>query len=124
MKPREVVEKWIEAFNAADVERLAHLYSEDAINDQVVFDKPIKGRDAIKDMFKFEFKRAKMVCIKENLMESGEWVALEWSDPNGLRGCGFFRINNDQIELQRGYFDQLTFFNKQNLAVPKHYLDE
>ena len=48
----------------------------------------------------------------ENLFQDGEWVILEWRDPNGLRGCGFFRVRNDQIVFQRGYFDQLSFFSQ------------
>jgi len=45
-------------------------------------------------MFKFEFETAEMVCIPENIFEDGEWAILEWKDPLGLRGCGFFRIVN------------------------------
>jgi hypothetical protein len=33
-----------------------------------------------------------MQCTVENLFEDGEWAILEWSDPNGLRGCGFFQV--------------------------------
>ncbi len=35
MKPKEVLEKFVAAFNKADFEALADLYSEDAINHQV-----------------------------------------------------------------------------------------
>jgi len=123
MNPIDVVEKWVKAFNAADIDVLTQLYSEDAINDQVVFSEPVRGRDEIRSMFELEFKRAKMVCIKENILVSGDWIVLEWSDPIGLRGCGFFKIKNGLINLQRGYFDQLTFFKIQNLPIPNNYLD-
>ena len=33
-----------------------------------------------------------MECIVENLFEDGEWAILEWRDPAGLRGCGFFNV--------------------------------
>jgi ketosteroid isomerase-like protein len=36
--PAEVVQTWVEAFNAADVGALAALYAEDATNHQVVQD--------------------------------------------------------------------------------------
>jgi hypothetical protein len=36
-----------------------------------------------------------MVCIAENLFEMDDWAILEWCDPAGLRGCGFFQIQND-----------------------------
>jgi hypothetical protein len=63
-----------------------------------------------------------MTCIVENIFEEGEWAILEWRDPNGMRGCGFFQVRNDQITFQRGYFDQLSFFRLQGIAVPESYL--
>ncbi len=122
MTPKQVVQQWIVKFNEGDIEGLMALYSEDAVNHQVVTD-PLIGREAIRTLFKTEFQRAKMTCVEENLLESGNWVVLEWSDPLGLRGCGFFHINDEKIVFQRGYFDQLTFFRLQGLPVPENYLD-
>jgi hypothetical protein len=45
----------------------------------------------------------------ENIFEDGQWAILEWKDPLGLRGCGFFRIEEDKIAFQRGYWDRLSF---------------
>jgi limonene-1,2-epoxide hydrolase len=123
VKPIEVVREWIKRFNLADVEGIAVLYAADAVNHQVVME-PLHGRDKIKQMFASEFARANMVCIEENLLESGNWAILEWSDPLGLRGCGFFQIQDDLIVFQRGYFDQLTFFRLQGIPVPDRYLDK
>jgi len=122
MSPRQLVQWWVERFNAADIEGLACLYAEDAINHQVVM-APLQGRAAIREMFLTEFGRATMTCLVEKLFEDGEWAILEWKDPNGLRGCGFFHVQNDQIVFQRGYFDQLSFFRLQGIAVPPSYLD-
>ena len=83
---------------------------------------PLVGRDAIRDMFLVEFGRAGMTCIVESVYEDGEWAILEWSDPNGLRGCGFFHVQHDQIVFQRGYFDQLSFFRLQGLPIPDNDL--
>jgi limonene-1,2-epoxide hydrolase len=116
MRPKDIVLKWIEAFNNADVETIANLYDENAINHQVA-NEPIKGKQAIKDMFKREFRTAKMVCIAENLFEDGDWAILEWRDPLGLRGCGFFQIVNDKIVFQRGYWDKLSFLKQHNLPL-------
>jgi hypothetical protein len=69
-------------------------------------------------MFTEEFSRAEMVCIIENIFEDGEWAMLEWRDPNGLRGCGFFHVRNDKIIFQRGYWDKLSFLRLQGLPVP------
>jgi hypothetical protein len=121
MSPKQLVQEWIGRFNAADVDGLASLYAPDATNHQVVM-APLLGREAIRHMFGTEFDRAEMTCIPENLFEDGEWAILEWRDPNGLRGCGFFHVRNDQIVFQRGYFDQLSFFRLQGLAVPENYL--
>ena len=115
MQPKELVAAWVEAFNRADA--LAGLYAVDAINHQVV-DDPARGRAAIRDMFAAGFAAATMTCIVENLFQDGEWAILEWRDPLGLRGCGFFRVASDRIQFQRGYWDKLTFLRKQGLPTP------
>ncbi len=121
MTPKQTVLQWVEYFNAGDIERLTGLYAVDAVNHQVVME-PLNGRSAIKMMFEKEFSRATMVCIPETIYEAGEWAILEWRDPLGLRGCGFFHVVNGSIIFQRGYFDQLSFFRIQGLPVPKEYL--
>ncbi|MCK7594541.1 nuclear transport factor 2 family protein [Pseudomarimonas salicorniae] len=123
MSPKATVIEWIERFNRSDAESLAALYAPDAVNHQVVME-PLVGREAIRDMFRREFGRARMHCLKENLFEDGEWAILEWRDPLGLRGCGFFRVVDGLIVFQRGYFDQLSFFRQQGIAVPDSYLGD
>jgi uncharacterized protein (TIGR02246 family) len=76
MTPRQVVEAWVERFNAADVAGLAALYHEDAVNHQVV-QEPVRGRAAIRAMFEREFAAAAMTCIVEAIHEAGEVAALE-----------------------------------------------
>lgn len=90
MTPKELVRIFVERFNQADIDGLVSLYSPDALNDQVVFSEPLKGREAIRKMFELEFSRAKMVCIEEHIYECGDTAILQWRDPLGLRGCGFF----------------------------------
>jgi limonene-1,2-epoxide hydrolase len=121
VSPAEVVQEWVSRFNRADVDGLVALYSTGATNHQVVME-PLTGRDAIRQMFVTEFSRATMTCIVERILEDGEWAALEWRDPNGLRGCGFFQVRDGQIVFQRGYFDQLSFFRRQGLPAPQTYL--
>jgi len=117
MKPKAVVKTWVDAFNRADVEALIALYHEEAINHQVV-ESAVEGREAIREMFTTEFARAGMVCIVENIFEDGEWAILEWRDPKGLRGCGFFRVIEDRIAFQRGYWDKLSFLKLHGLSLP------
>lgn len=114
MEPREMVKGWVEAFNRADAEALAALYNEDAVNHQVP-EGPVEGREAIREMFAAEFQRAKMVCIVEQILQDGEWAVLEWRDPLGLRGCGFFHVVEDKIVFQRGYWDKLSFLKQHGL---------
>lgn len=116
MRPKEVLNQFIDAFNAADPEALAELYDDHAINHQVA-DEPVVGKEAIKEFFKKEFSQAKMVCIVENIFEDGQWAIMEWRDPLGLRGCGFFQIVNDKIVFQRGYWDKLSFLKQHKLTV-------
>ncbi|MES1222238.1 MAG: nuclear transport factor 2 family protein, partial [Bacteroidota bacterium] len=42
MLPKEVVQKWIDAFNKKDSDALAALYSEEAVNHQVM-NEPLVG---------------------------------------------------------------------------------
>ena len=116
-RPKTVVQAWVEAFNRGDADAVAGFYAEDAVNHQVTQD-PIEGRDAIREMFAREFATADMVCIIENLFEDGEWAMLEWRDPLGLRGCGFFHVVDGKIRFQRGYWDRLSFLRQHGLPLP------
>ena len=108
MRPKDLVRAWVEAFNRADVSALTALYEADATNHQVA-ETPVNGREAIRQMFERSFAAAEMHCIVENLFEDGEWAMLEWRDPKGLRGCGFFHVHDGKIIFQRGYWDKLSF---------------
>jgi hypothetical protein len=74
-----------------------------------VAEAPVEGAEAIRSFFEAAFAAAEMHCIVENLFEDGEWAILEWRDPKGLRGCGFFHVVNGRIVFQRGYWDKLSF---------------
>jgi limonene-1,2-epoxide hydrolase len=115
--PKEVVTAWVAAFNRKDVEALAGMYHPDAVNHQVA-EAPVAGREAIRAMFAAGFAAAEMVCIPENLFEDGEWAILEWRDPLGLRGCGFFQVTKGRIAFQRGYWDKLSFLRQHGLPLP------
>ena len=118
MSPREVLELWIARFNAADVDGIAELYADQAVNHQVALE-PVEGKAAIRQMFAREFAAAEMHCIPENIFQDGEWVILEWRDPQGLRGCGFFHVQNGKIVFQRGYWDKLSFLKLHGLSISR-----
>jgi limonene-1,2-epoxide hydrolase len=116
VSPRQLVELWVETFNRADADGLAALYHPDAVNHQVT-QNPVEGREAIRAMFAHDFQVATMVCIPEAFHEAGNVVALEWRDPLGLRGCGFFTIRDGLICFQRGYWDKLSFLKIHGLPI-------
>ena len=119
MTPRELITAWVETFNRGDANALAAFYAEDAINHQVAND-PVEGRAAIHAMFQREFALApEMHCIPETIFEDGTWAILEWRDPTGLRGCGFFHIQDSRIVFQRGYWDKLSFLRLNGLPLPR-----
>jgi ketosteroid isomerase-like protein len=117
MRPKDVVERWVDRFNAGDADGLAALYHEDAVNHQVP-ESPVEGRAAIHEMFRREFAAADMTCIPERVHEAGEVAILEWRDPLGLRGCGFFTVRDGRIAFQRGYWDKLSFLRLHGLPIP------
>jgi hypothetical protein len=90
----------------------AERHHADAVNHQVA-ESPVEGREAIRAMFAAGFATAEMVCIPENLFEDGEWAILEWRDPKGLRGSGFF---HGRITFQRSYWDKLSFLKLHGLS--------
>lgn len=116
MTPKDIVTKWVSLFNEGDASGLADMYAPDAVNHQVAND-PVEGKENIRRMFQNEFAKADMHCIVENIFEDGEWAILEWRDPLGLRGCGFFHVVGDKIQFQRGYWDKLSFMRLHNGEV-------
>lgn len=106
MRPKELVQAWVDA--------LASFYAADATNHQVA-ESPVTGREAIRQMFQRGFAATDMTCIVENIFEDGEWAILEWRDPKGLRGCGFFHVRDGKIIFQRGYWDKLSFLRTHGL---------
>jgi hypothetical protein len=120
MRPRELVVAWVEAFNGGDPDEMATFYVEQAVNHQFVRE-PVEGRAAIREMFAKDFASAKMACIAEHIFEDGPWAIPEWRDPLGLRGCGFFRVEDDKIVFQRGYWDRLSFLRAHGLDADTQF---
>ncbi len=101
LRPKEVVQKWVEAFNRADVDAIASLYHDTAVNHQVAND-PVSGAAAIREMFAAEFSMADMTCIVENLFEDGEWAILEWAVPSRAPGLRIFPCGRGKNPLSEG----------------------
>ena len=116
MRPKQLVRAWVEAFNRGNADELATFYHKNAVNHQVA-QEPVEGREAIRAMFAREFAAAEMVCLIEAIYEDGDVAILEWRDPLGLRGCGFFHVQDGRIAFQRGYWDKLSFLKLHGLPI-------
>ncbi len=116
LTPKETLLNWVDVFNNADAKTLSEFYSDDATNHQVVTD-PVIGKKAIFEMFESEFATAEMVCIIDNIFSDGDFAIMEWKDPKGFRGCGFFKIVCGKIVFQRGYMDKLSFLKTNGLPI-------
>ncbi len=69
--PRELVQRWVDAFNKADLQTLESLYAENALNHQMP-NEPLYGSKAIGEMFRNEFAAApEMHCIVVQIIEEG-----------------------------------------------------
>ena len=66
---------------------------------------PVVGRAAIEQFHRETFAAGPLTCTPINLVVDGDWAALEWVDPDGFRGCGFFHVRDGLIQHQRGYWD-------------------
>ena len=62
LRPKEVVQLWVDAFNKHDVEAITALYHENATNHQVA-NEPVVGIEAIRTMFTAEFSTSDMTCL-------------------------------------------------------------
>jgi limonene-1,2-epoxide hydrolase len=104
MGTRQTIERWVECFNSGDYQAIAALYADDAVNHQIPLD-PVIGRAGIEEFHRQTFAGGPLTCTPINLVVDGDWAALEWTDPDGFRGCGFFRVRDGLIVQQRGYWD-------------------
>jgi hypothetical protein len=120
MDLKAVVQAWVDALNRTDLETIASLYAENALNVRVD-EIPMKGKKAIKEMFAREFAEANKKCSVGNISENGEWAMLEWQDPWGLSSCYIFHIINGKIHYQRDYGDKLSYLIKHGFPLPTEW---
>lgn len=132
MKPTQVIEKWIDAYNSHNPDAMSEIYHDNVTNIQLPWDKVTQGREAMRDTFINVFKAFPDIRIKiENIIENDPWITIEWSfsgtmkgsfagnPPNNnsfnMRGCEIFKINNGKILIQHGYWDKATMFSQLKL---------
>ncbi len=134
MNSKELLQIWIDAFQARDLEAVVNCYAEDAVNFQIAAGVPSIGKEQIRQDTAEFFRGFPNAWSKvENLMSDGDFAAWEWigggsflgafygNPPTGksfeIRGCGFFQFENGKIILQRGYWDKLSWFSQIGLKL-------
>jgi steroid delta-isomerase-like uncharacterized protein len=131
---KELLQNWIEAFQARDLESVVNCYAEKAVNFQIAAGEPSVGIKQIETDTAEFFKGFPDAWSRvENLMSDGDWAAWEWigggtflgefygNSPTGksfeIRGCGFFQFKDEKIILQRGYWDKVSWFSQIDLSI-------
>lgn len=120
----QVVERFLDAMRARDLERAVALLSEDVEYQNVPFP-PHRGRLATERMLRRFMKfPGEFVIDVHHIAERDGVVLTERTD--GVRGswlkldfwvCGTFQVRSGQIVLWRDHFDIVTF-SAQLLAAP------
>ena len=134
MDSKQLLQEWIDAFQACDVDAVVACYAEDAVNLQIAAGVPAVGIEKIRqDTAEFFQGFPDAWSRVENLMCDGDWAAWEWvgggtftgefygNQPTGktfeIRGCGFFNFRDGKIIYQRGYWDKLSWFKQVGLPI-------
>lgn len=132
--PKELLQKWIDAFQARDLEKVVECYAFDAVNFQVAAGEPSVGIEQIhQDTAEFFQGFPDAWSKVENLISNEDWAAWEWigggtflgkfyeNQPTGksfeIRGCGFFQFKDGKIILQRGYWDKHSWFSQIGIEI-------
>lgn len=74
LSPKEVVNKWVDAFNDGDVDMIISLYDNNATNHQVA-NEPVVGVAAIREMFANEFATAKWFVLWKIFLKMGNGLS-------------------------------------------------
>ena len=118
--PGEIVTALIKANEAADVDGLLALLTEDALYENVPMS-VLKGHDEIRSMLEPFLTSAKNVAWEVlHQVESGNVVMNERVDrfemPDGksiaIRVAGVFEVTNGKVSVWRDYFDMGDFTNQ------------
>ena len=97
---------------------IATLYAEDRLTIRSL-SCPSRDGEAIEKFHRDTFSGGPLTCTPVNMIAEGEWVALEWTDPEGFRGSGFFHVVDELIVAQRGYWDSAALA-KTHPSLPGH----
>lgn len=124
-----VIDTWVKAYNGHNVEALMACYDEGVTNTQHPWQKTVTGLDAMRAVYGRTFKAFPDISLRvRELIADGDRVVLLWEfrgtmvgefagfQPTHKRfelsGCEVFRLRNDVISEQQGYWDKETMFKQ------------
>ena len=95
MRPKELVQHWVDAFNRHDAGNIAALYHDDAVNHQITQD-PVQGREAIRAMFERDFATVDMSASSRTSLKT-----LTWRSSNGVIRSGCAAVDSSTSATAR-----------------------
>lgn len=133
LSPKQVAQKWIKVYNSHDPDSAASLYDDKVINTQLPWGKTVEGKEGMRMTYVNVFRAFPDIFIEaENIFEEGSWVVVEWNfsgtmkgdfaghsannNKFNMKGCEIFKIENEKIVIQRGYWDKATMFSQLKLG--------
>lgn len=102
MSPKDLVQRWVSAYNRHDLEHLVEFYAQTSIYHEVGAS-PIIGRTAIETQLSALITTKPEHLQVENLLVDGDWAILESTEVLGKRDCRLFQVKEDKIHFQRNY---------------------
>jgi limonene-1,2-epoxide hydrolase len=100
-----------ELYGTGDADAMAELFAEDGTYDNVPMNKPLEGREAIRDWLKMVFDHCVVEIEIPHLAINGEWVLSERIDTHVFKDrhvplpvMNTSRIVDGQITLFRDYY--------------------
>ncbi len=131
----ELLERYVELYNAGDLDGVMDLYAEDAV--QLMPEGLFEGRAAIRERLARDLNACDIVWTVESFVEQGDSFADEWSfvathtgpfllpdgtelpasgKQVGLRGMEFVQVRDGKIVVDNLYYDNLAVMTQLGLV--------
>jgi steroid delta-isomerase-like uncharacterized protein len=131
----ELLERYVELYNAGDLDGVMDLYAEDAV--QLMPEGLFEGREAIRERLARDLEACDIDWKVESFVEQGDSFADEWSfvathtgpfalpdgtvlPPSGrqveLRGMEFVQVRDGKIVVDNLYYDNLAVMTQLGLV--------
>jgi steroid delta-isomerase-like uncharacterized protein len=99
--PDSVTQRFVDAWNSLDPEKVADLYVEDGIQDDVGMGGLYRGRPAIRAFVTEAARRADRQFVAKSEQVSGDLYAVEWESTGTITGeLGGTQVTNMHYQLR------------------------